>query len=61
MPTYEVQWTYEKWYRVSIEADDYEQAQTKFWEGDYENEQVFGGEIQEGVEITESKEWLSKT
>jgi hypothetical protein len=55
MAKYEVQWTYERWYRVEIEADSYEQAQQKFWEGDYENEQMFGGEIQEGVEIEEVK------
>ena len=50
---YEVRWTLEKWYKVSIEADSPEEAEQKFHEGDYENEQVYGAEVQDSVEVFE--------
>jgi hypothetical protein len=50
---YEVRWTLEKWYKVSIEADSPEQAEKKFHEGDYENEQMYGAEVQDSVEVFE--------
>jgi hypothetical protein len=50
MPTYEIKWTREQWFSVQVEAADPEQAEAKFWEGDYENEQMFGSEIQDNVE-----------
>lgn len=56
MPKYQIEWTHERWLRVSIEADSIEQAEQKFWEGDYENEQEFGQEIQQDVDIKEMEE-----
>jgi ribulose bisphosphate carboxylase small subunit len=54
MSKYQVEYTLEKWYRVTIEAESPEDARTKFWAGDYESEeQEFGSEIQDSVEITE--------
>ena len=50
MPTYEIKWTMEQWFSVQIEANNSEQAEAKFWEGDYENEQMFGSEIQDSLE-----------
>ena len=51
MSKYKVSWTREQWFYVTIEASDKDVALAKFWEGDYENEQMFGSEIQEGVDI----------
>lgn len=56
MPKFQVEWTREQWFRVEIEATDEEVALAKFWEGDYENEQMFGAEIQDGVEVSEIQE-----
>jgi hypothetical protein len=53
MSKFRVEWTREQWFYVEIEADSPEQAKEKFWEGDYENEQMFGSEIQDGVEAHE--------
>lgn len=53
MPKYKVAWTREQWFYVHIEASDESVALAKFWEGDYENEQQFGSEIQEGIDVTE--------
>lgn len=53
MPKYQVEWTREQWFRVTIDASDPDVALAKFWEGDYENEQMFGSEIQEGVDVKE--------
>jgi hypothetical protein len=51
MPKYEVRWTLERWFKVEIEAENPEEAESKFWQGEYENEQSFGTEIQEGIEV----------
>lgn len=53
MPKYKVQYTYERWYNVIIEADSREEAERKFHEGDFENEQLYGGELQDNYDITE--------
>lgn len=55
MGKFQIEWTREEWYRVTIEADNEEQAREKFWEGEYENEKKFGAEIQDGVEVKEVK------
>lgn len=49
MPTYRVEWTREQWFYVNIEANTEQDAIHKFWDGDYENEQMFGSEIQDSV------------
>lgn len=53
MARFRVEWTREQWFYVEIEAESPEQAKEKFWDGDYENEQMFGSEIQEGVDVKE--------
>lgn len=53
---YEVRWTREQWFKVEIQADSPEEAQEKFWSGDYENEQEYGAEIQEDIDIFEITE-----
>lgn len=53
MATYRVEWTREQWFYANIEADSEDNAIEKFWAGEYENEQMFGAEIQEGVEARE--------
>lgn len=50
---YTVEWTREQWWRVTIEAGSQELALEKFWLGEYDNEQQYGSEIQEGIDITE--------
>ena len=54
MSKYEVRWTLERWFKVEIEAENPEEAESKFWAGEYENEQMFGTEIQEGIDIIEA-------
>jgi len=51
MSEYKVEWTNEQWFRVTIEADSQEEAMDKFSMGEYENEQMFGSEMQNSVEI----------
>jgi hypothetical protein len=51
MAKYEVSWTRELWLRVTIEADSLEQAEQKFWDGEFENEQQYGSEIQQDVDF----------
>jgi hypothetical protein len=51
MAKYEVHWTLERWFKVEIEAESREAAEHKFWVGEYENEQMFGTEIQEGITV----------
>lgn len=53
MATFRIEWTREQWWSVEIEASDSDVALAKFWEGDYENEQMFGAEIQEDVNVRE--------
>lgn len=53
---YEVRWTREQWFKVEIQADSPEEAQEKFWNGDYQNEQEYGAEIQEGLDVFEITE-----
>jgi hypothetical protein len=50
---YEVRWTREQWYKVSIEADSPEDAQTKFWNGEYDTPEMYGSVIQEDIDIFE--------
>ena len=51
MSSYEIKWTDELWYRVTIEAENADDALDKFSVGDYENEEMFGAEMQDSVEI----------
>lgn len=54
MTNYLVSWTEESWYRVNIQANSFEEAKELFWLGEFNTEEskYFGGEIQDGVEIT---------
>jgi len=56
MATYRVEWTREQWFYANIEADNEQEALAKFHGGEYENEQMFGAEIQDSVEVTEIEE-----
>lgn len=53
MAKFQVEWTEESFYRVVIEADDKQQAIDKWSARDFYGEDLFGGEIQDGVDITE--------
>ena len=53
MAKYEIKWTRELWLKVTIEADTAQEAEVKFWEGDFENEQQYGSEIQNDIDIEE--------
>jgi hypothetical protein len=56
MINFEIRWTREQWFKVSIEAENQEQAEAKFWEGNYQNEQMYGSEIQEEIDIFQIEE-----
>ncbi len=51
MSSYEIKWTDELWYRVVIEAENQDDALDKFAIGEYENEEMFGTEIQDSLDI----------
>ncbi len=51
MSSYEIKWTDELWYRVGIEAENQDDALDKFAIGEYENEEMFGTEIQDSLDI----------
>jgi predicted ATP-grasp superfamily ATP-dependent carboligase len=51
MTNYLVSWTEEIWYRVNIQANSVEEARELFWSGEFDTEESFGGEIQDGVDI----------
>lgn len=55
MPKYLISFTEEDWYNITIEADSYEDAKEKFWQGDFDNDGVvyIGCEIQESIDIEE--------
>lgn len=55
MANYEISYTVEKWRKVTLEAASYEEAQEKFWAGDFDFDEVeeYGSEIQDSVEINE--------
>jgi hypothetical protein len=50
---YEVRWTREQWFKVAVEADSPEQAELKFWHGEFGKPEMYGTEIQEGIDILE--------
>ena len=51
MAQYEIKWTRELWLKVTIEAESEQQALSKFWDGEYENPQLYGSEIQDDIDI----------
>jgi hypothetical protein len=53
MATYKLEFTRELWCDVIIEASNQDEALAKFWNGEYDTENVHGTEIQEGVDIEE--------
>lgn len=53
MAKFQIEWTREQWFRVEIDAENKVVALAKFWEGEYENEQQFGSEIQEHLDVKE--------
>jgi hypothetical protein len=56
MPKFEIEWTEESWYRITIEADSEEKA-LELWNTcdypEYDDLKPYGGEIQDGVDINE--------
>jgi len=59
MPKYEIEWTQELWFRITVEAKDKQEAIDKWSSGDYdgyENLEHYGMDIQDGVDITEIEE-----
>ena len=57
MPRYLISFTEEDWYNITIEADSFEDAREKFWQGDFDHEDVkhTGTEIQESIDIEETE------
>lgn len=51
MSIYEIDWTEESFYRVKIEANTEQEAIDKWSARDFDGEDLFGGEIQDGVGI----------
>ena len=58
MKSFTVEWTVERYFRVDVQAENEEQAEVKFFAGEYDHEEieVVGQEASEVVEITEANE-----
>jgi hypothetical protein len=58
MPKYEISFTEEEWYKVTIEADSATQAMGMFWSHDFNMEDVVhtGTEIQESIDIKQKED-----
>ena len=56
--SFTVEWTVERYFRVDVQAENEEQAEVKFFAGEYDHEEieVVGQEATEVVEITEAHE-----
>ena len=52
MTNYEIEWTNEQWFKVTIKAENQQDAMAKFLEGEYENGELIGSEIQDSVDIS---------
>ena len=57
MGKFKIDWTEEVWKEVVVVAGNRDEALEKFWNGelDFEFTNVTGGEIQDGVGVTEVK------
>ena len=54
MKTFRVKYVYEKWYDLEIEAETLQEAEDKFYSGDFEEDpREVGGELAEGVTFEE--------
>lgn len=52
MPKFKIKYVYERWYDVTIEAPNEQEAVRKFWDTEFIEEPVLvGGEIQDGIDI----------
>ena len=54
MPKYELEWTEEAWYRMTVEANSKQEA-IDLWSSGIQSSQIepYGYEIQDGIDITE--------
>lgn len=57
MPVFRVAYTEETWRACEVVAETWEDAQDKFWAGDYDlsTDRVTGSEIQDSVDVEEVK------
>jgi hypothetical protein len=57
MPKYEIQWTDELWYRLTVEAESEDDALDKFHSNKYDlgDADLFGSELQDSVYVEEVK------
>lgn len=55
MAKYLIAWTEEDWYNVEIEAESKDEALDKFWNREYDSEDInhIGSEFQDSLEIEE--------
>jgi hypothetical protein len=55
MPKYEIQWTDELWYKLTVEAESEEIALDKFLSNEYDlgDADLFGSELQDSITIEE--------
>jgi hypothetical protein len=53
MSEYKVEWTNEEWFKVTIEAENEEEAMEKFWRGDYDSslQELTGNAMQESLSV----------
>lgn len=53
MAKYKIQYAYERWYEVEVEAENEEKAWETFHRFDFDNEKYVGGELQADATIEE--------
>lgn len=51
MTLYKITYTTEQWCNAFVEANTPEEAEEKFWQGDAYGQAVYGGEIQENIDV----------
>ena len=58
MPKFIIRFTEEVWNSLEVEAESKEEAEDKFWSGEYEyaSAKAFGGEVQGDILIEQKEE-----
>lgn len=51
MAQFEVRWTVEQWYSVTIEANDEAEARQKWHNGEFGNPVLYGTEVQDNIDV----------
>ncbi len=51
MAIYKITYTDEQWVTCLVDANSPEEAQEQFWAGEYYAQDIYGGEIQQDIDV----------